>query len=59
MCVVKMVDKDSLCKDLRFKNNESDLLKSLNHPNIITIYDTYETERFEFIFMEKCDTDML
>lgn len=38
-----MVDKDAISKDLRFKNMESKILKMLDHPNIIKVYDTYET----------------
>ena len=39
--------------------HEAKLIQSLDHPNIIEIYETYECEQFMFIFMEYCEDDLL
>ena len=38
----------------RLTKNEFDTLVSLNHPNIIKIYDAFEDEHAQYLFMEYC-----
>lgn len=39
--------------------HEAKLIESLDHPNIIKIYETYECPEYMFIFMEYCSDDLL
>lgn len=40
--------------DLEETNKEIDLLCTLDHPNIIKLYEVYETEDFIYLVMERC-----
>ena len=42
-CAVKIIQKRTKKKEFRYKSNEIKILKRLNHPNIIKVYDFYET----------------
>ena len=57
MCCVKITPK--AFQDKNFANIEVQLLKVLDHPNIIKVFDVYETPNYEFIFMELCDQNLI
>lgn len=53
MRAVKIIDKDLLGKhNWKFIQNEIEILSSLDHPNIVKIYEYFETKQFFYIVME-------
>ncbi len=52
MCAVKIVLK-SFYRNKEFL--EYEIMKDLNHRNVIQLYDFYETNTKYFLFMELCD----
>mmetsp|Transcript_25779 Transcript_25779/g.29689 ORF Transcript_25779/g.29689 Transcript_25779/m.29689 type:complete len:116 (+) Transcript_25779:13-360(+) len=53
---VKVIDKTRV-EDLNYEQlrAESDILKELNHPNIVKLHNVHETETFIYIVMELID----
>jgi serine/threonine protein kinase len=50
---VKIIQKKKLKGDsLELIHKEIDILKSLHHPNIITLYEVLETDRVVFLILE-------
>ena len=39
----------------KYFDNEKNILKELNHPNIIKLYETYETTQYHYLVMELCN----
>ena len=52
-CAIKIVDKRT-CHQGMLKS-EIKILKKLDNPYIVTIYDLFETKKYAYIVMEKCD----
>ena len=42
-------------KDLQRIRREINILKKADHPNIVKIYEVYETKRSIYLIMEKCN----
>mmetsp|Transcript_24174 Transcript_24174/g.42957 ORF Transcript_24174/g.42957 Transcript_24174/m.42957 type:complete len:525 (+) Transcript_24174:315-1889(+) len=51
---VKSIAKRELQRDLTFMRRELDILQSVDHPNIIRLYETYEDEKYLHIVVELC-----
>lgn len=49
-----MVAKEALSNHEELRN-EIDILKHLDHPNIIKLYETYENDEYIFLVQEICD----
>ena len=53
---IKVLNKDKMTKkDLKHVMDEVDMLKKVDHPNIVEYFETYETEHFLYLVMEFCD----
>ena len=39
----------------KYFDNEKNILKELDHPNIIKLYDIYETTQYHYLVMELCN----
>ena len=50
---IKMIPKSMAIKNSKFVN-EINILKSLDHPNVIKLYETYEDDRNYYIIFELC-----
>ncbi|EZG43634.1 protein kinase domain protein [Gregarina niphandrodes] len=55
ICVCKTIDKSILGEGSTEIESEIQSLKSLDHPNIIKVYDVYDTEDYVYILMEYCN----
>ena len=51
---VKSINKDKIKKDLYLLKRELDVLRMIDHPNVIKYYETYEDEKYLHIVMEMC-----
>ena len=51
--LVKVTQKNRV-KNIRSFVKEAGILKSLDHPNIVNIYETFESERLLFLVKEYC-----
>jgi len=50
---IKVVDKDAVAKDKKeMLEREVDILKRIQHPNIIAVKEIYETEKYLYLVME-------
>lgn len=53
---VKMIDKQNMEEPGRVRlKYEIDILKNLNHPNILRLYEVYENKTHIFLVTELCD----
>ena len=60
LCAVKIITKKKKKKeDLKKILQEIEILKSLNHPNIIKFLNHYETKKAHFVFTEYCKESLL
>jgi len=50
---LKYIEK-RMCKDLKVLHNEIDINKSMDHPNIARLYETFEDNQLIYIAMELC-----
>lgn len=50
---VKLINKDRV-KDYETFTNEFNILKDLDHPNIVNIIETFETEKVCYVVLEHC-----
>lgn len=51
---VKSINKEKIKKDLYLLKRELDVLRMIDHPNVINYYETYEDEKYLHIVMELC-----
>jgi len=51
---VKSIPKDKIVKELKLLKTELEMLRVVDHPNIIKFYETFEDERYVHIVMEEC-----
>ena len=51
---IKTIEKVKLKKDLHMLKRELEILKTLDHPNIVKFYETYQDEKFFHLVMEYC-----
>ena len=52
---IKVLNKDKMTKkDLQHVMDEVDMLKKVDHPNIVEYFETYENEHFLYLVMELC-----
>lgn len=51
---VKSISKDRTTKDFLLLKSEIEILRELDHPNIVKFYETYQDERSFHIVMEYC-----
>jgi len=49
---IKVISKKKLENDIDQLKDEIDILKRLDHPNIIKYYETYENAKYMYIVME-------
>ena len=52
ICSVKSILKEAIKKDIKHLEEELFIMKSLDHPNIIKLFETWETERICFLVTE-------
>ena len=53
---IKQLSKKKISpEDLERFKREVDVLKTIDHPNIIKLYEIYETQNHIYLVMEKCD----
>lgn len=50
---VKSIPKEKIVKELKLMKRELELLRLVDHPNIIKLYETFEDERYVHIVMEE------
>ena len=51
---VKLLDKKKVSKEIEFLKREIGFLKTLDHPNIIKLFNVYEDFRYFYLVMEFC-----
>ncbi|KAL4492626.1 hypothetical protein ABPG72_007739 [Tetrahymena utriculariae] len=51
---VKTISKTKIKKDLHLFRRELEILKSLDHPNVIKFYETYQDKKYFHLVMEYC-----
>ena len=52
---IKVLNKDKMTqKDLQHVMDEVDMLKKVDHPNIVEYFETYENQHFLYLVMELC-----
>jgi len=51
---VKLLDKKEVSKEIDFLKREIEFLRTLDHPNIIRLYNVYEDPAYFYIVMEFC-----
>ena len=51
---VKTIFKEKVKKDLHLLRRELEILKTLDHPNIVKFYEVYQDEKFFHLVMEYC-----
>ena len=57
ICYKKNIRK-IIIKYVKYLNLEIEIMNKLNHKNIIKLYDTIYTEKYVFLILELCDTDL-
>ena len=55
---IKKIYRKSNKKYVKYLNLEIEIMNKLNHKNIIKLYDTIYTEKYVFLVLELCDTDL-
>jgi len=55
---IKKIYRKSNQKYVKYLNLEIEIMNKLNHKNIIKLYDTIYTEKYVFLVLELCDTDL-
>lgn len=51
---IKVIRKDKVAEPTRLVT-EITLMKELDHPNLVKLYETYETEKEIYLVMEFCE----
>jgi len=51
---IKVISKAKLGDDIEQLKNEINILRSLDHPNIVKYYETFENHKYMYIVMEYC-----
>jgi len=51
---IKAIEKQKMKKDLYLLKRELQILRKLDHPNIIKFYETYQDEKYFYLVMEYC-----
>ena len=51
---IKVIKKSRVKNPTRFKN-EIEIMKQLDHPNVIKLFETYEDNRNIYLVMELCE----
>jgi serine/threonine protein kinase len=51
---IKVISKNKIGDDIEQLLDEINILKSLDHPNIVKYYETYENQKYMYIVMEYC-----
>ena len=51
---IKVISKKKIGDDIDQLLDEINILKSLDHPNIVKYYETYENQKYMYIVMEYC-----
>ena len=55
---IKKIYKKSDPKYIKYVNLEIDIMNKLNHKNIIKLYETIDTDKYVFLILELCETDL-
>jgi serine/threonine protein kinase len=55
---IKKIYKKSDPKYIKYVNLEIDIMSRLNHKNIIKLYETIHTDKYVFLILELCETDL-
>ena len=55
---IKKIYKKTDNKYIKYVNLEIDIMNKLNHKNIIKLYETIHTDKYVFLVLELCDTDL-
>ena len=55
---IKKIYKKSDSKYIKYVKLEIEIMNKLNHQNIIKLYETIDTEKYVFLILELCDTDL-
>jgi len=55
---IKKIYRKNDVKYINYVEKEIDIMKKLDHINIIKLYDTIYTEKYIFLIMEYCDNDL-
>tara|TARA_Y100000741_G_scaffold341104_1_gene303137 strand:+ start:53 stop:1144 length:1092 start_codon:yes stop_codon:yes gene_type:complete len=55
---IKKIYKKDDVKYISYVEKEIDIMKKLNHKNIIKLYDTIYTEKYIYLVLEYCDNDL-
>lgn len=55
---IKKIYKKSDPKYIKYVNLEIDIMNKLNHKNIIKLYETIHTDKYVFLILELCETDL-
>ena len=51
---IKTIPKNKLGNTIELIREEIEILRTLDHPNIIKYYESFESEKFMYIVMEYC-----
>ena len=55
---IKKIYKKTDPKYIKYVKLEIDIMNKLNHQNIIKLYETIDTDKYVFLILELCDTDL-
>ena len=55
---IKKIYKKTDPKYIKYVKLEIDIMTKLNHKNIIKLYETIDTDKYVFLILELCDTDL-
>lgn len=55
---IKKIYRKTNAKYVKYLNLEIEIMHKLKHKNIIKLYDTIYTEKYVFLILELCDTDL-
>jgi serine/threonine protein kinase len=55
---IKKIYKKSDPKYIKYVNLEIEIMNKLNHKNIIKLYETIHTDKYVFLILELCETDL-
>ena len=55
---IKKIYKKTDHKYIKYVKLEIDIMNKLNHQNIIKLYETIDTDKYVFLILELCDTDL-